>query len=56
MDPDNGFELDPEEFRRLGYRMIDSIVEQVQAESTNPVLPQCSGEQSRRLLSKADAY
>ncbi len=45
---DIDFEMDPEKFRELGYRLVDAMTEHLRAESRNPVLSPVSGEQSRK--------
>ena len=45
------FEIDSEQFRRLGYSLIDSIVELQKAESEDPVLPTVTGADVRQKFS-----
>ena len=47
----SAFEMDGERFRRLGYSLVDSLVDLLDAESTDPVLPVVLGSEVRKRFS-----
>jgi len=46
----DSFDLPPEEFRRLGYRVVDLMLDQLATERDGPVYPSVSGPELRALL------
>ncbi|MCH9651402.1 MAG: aminotransferase class V-fold PLP-dependent enzyme [Deltaproteobacteria bacterium] len=49
MDKENPFDLSSEEFRRLGYGLVDKMAELLENESRDPVITETTGAQSRDL-------
>ena len=49
-EPLDSFDMDPQTFRRLGYQVIDLMADAVTQESSDPVMPQVSGQQMRAIF------